>query len=288
MMEHFENILELYINSIEMPAPQLREAIHYVLFPGGKRLRPQLVYLTGALLNVSIPILDPIAMAIELMHAYSLVHDDLPAMDNDILRRGRPTCHIAFTEACAILTGDALQSLAISVLTDTFPYDFPAEKKILIIKQLLFASGPSGMISGQALDLSLLSGPDAVSEPQLQTIHHLKTTKMFQACLSAVVQAADAKQHEQTLLDFGHHLGLAYQMQDDYLDTYAHQLIGKEQASDEANKKQTYSHFFSQETLKNKIQARFDTANELLLPFGDKATPFITFVNQLHRVKDLI
>lgn len=287
MIAHFEEVLEQYLNEIAIPAPELQEAIHYVLFPGGKRLRPQLVYLTGALLYVPTPMLDPIAIAIELMHAYSLVHDDLPAMDNDVLRRGRPTCHIAYTEACAILTGDALQSLAISVLTDNLPSALSADKKIAIIKQLLYASGPTGMISGQALDLSHLSGEASVSESQLQTIHHLKTTKMFQACLTMVVQAADAQQHERTLLEFGHHLGLAFQMQDDYLDTYAHQLIGKQHASDEVNQKQTYSRFFPQETLKNKIEACFEQATALLLPFGERATPLIAFVDQLHRVKHL-
>lgn len=284
MIKHFDNKLATFIQSITMPATQIREAIEYVLFPGGKRLRPQLVYLTGVLLQVPESVLDHIAIAIELMHNYSLVHDDLPAMDNDDLRRGRPTCHRAFDEACAILTGDALQSLAITALT-TCPQVKP-QTLLNMITGLIDATGPTGMISGQVLDLSLLSGKIPVSESQLAQIHHLKTTALIQACIRLPLEAApqDLQHHADSLLNFGQHLGLAYQMQDDYLDAYAYQSLGKQQASDQANEKQTFSTLYPQDKLLHLIQKTFEKAKFRLQPFGEKADALIDLTNQLHRV----
>lgn len=286
ILSRFEKQVRLFIESIPIPAPQVREAILYVVFSGGKRLRPQLVYLVGELLQVPLPLLDPIAIAIELTHTYSLVHDDLPAMDNDDLRRGRPTCHIAYTEACAILTGDALQSLAITALTDGFPAGCSADIRINMIRVLLEASGPSGMISGQDLDLTLLASSDPLTEVQLQTIHHLKTTALIQACIRMVFCAAEDKRasHEANLIQFGHHLGLAYQMQDDYLDKYASELIGKAHASDEANQKQTFSTLYPQTHLKSLIHHTFNQAKEALASYGEHSTELLKFLDQINRL----
>jgi farnesyl diphosphate synthase len=289
LLQHFDNKMAEFLQTLVIPAPQIRESIAYVLFSGGKRLRPQLVYLTGALLHVPLPVLDPIALAIELTHTYSLVHDDLPAMDNDDLRRGRPTCHIAFTEACAILTGDALQSIAITALIDGCPAQVAAETRLNMIKQLLEASGPAGMISGQDLDLTVLPGATPLNEAQLQTIHHLKTTALIQACIRLVLcnVTSDRSFHEQNLLNFTHHFGLAYQMQDDYLDKYAAASIGKAHASDEANQKQTFTSLYPRDELERLIRGTFKKATDSLVSYGADAGPLVEFVNNLNRMPTL-
>lgn len=289
LITHHDNVLHHLLAHLEITAPRLREAIDYALFPGGKRLRPILVYLCGELLHVSRKSLDIIAAAIELTHCYSLIHDDLPAMDNDDFRRGRPSCHRAFDEATAILTGDALQILAIDILLNHLPSDFSAEKKLAIIGELSHASGPAGMISGQSLDLSELAHA-SITEAQLRAIHLLKTGKLISACINMTLAASDTStQYAEALQQFAYHLGLVFQMQDDYLDRYDQEKqLGKGRSSDEANQKTTFATLYHPDELRCLIDNHYQEAIHALKPFGEHAERLINFTQQLHdRTKTL-
>jgi farnesyl diphosphate synthase len=283
LITHHDKILHQVIAHLEITAPRIRDAIHYALFPGGKRLRPVLVYLCGELLDVSRKSLDIIAAAIELTHCYSLIHDDLPAMDNDDFRRGRLSCHRAFDEATAILTGDALQILAIDILLNQLPSDLSAEKKLAIMRELSHASGPAGMISGQSLDLSELAHT-SITETQLRAIHLLKTGKLMLACINMTIAASDtSNQHAEALRQFAYHLGLVFQMQDDYLDRYDQEKhLGKGRSSDEANKKTTFATLYHQDELHQLINNHYQQAISALKPFGERAERLINFTQQLH------
>jgi len=250
--QFLENVL---INTT-MPAPRLKAAMHYSLFPGGKRMRPLLVYLCGELLALDLAILDIIAASIELLHTYSLVHDDLPAMDNDDFRRGQPSCHRAFDEATAILVGDALQALAIDLLLTELPPLISFEPAIKITQELLKATGPSGMLSGQSLDLTALRTKEFTLE-QLHTIHQLKTGQLILACINMVLLAGHPSATQSLALQqFAQQLSAVFQIQDDYLDYYDTQL-GKKRASDLANNKLTFASCMSQEALASRIYDDF-------------------------------
>ena len=271
-----DNTLKAYLETYEVPAAKIKEAIEYMLFPGGKRLRPLLVYLLGELLALPVNISDNIAAAIELTHTYSLIHDDLPAMDNDILRRGLPTCHCAFDEATAILTGDALQVLAIEILLEKLPNYLPHSAITAMIHCLLKASGARGMISGQSLDLDTLAGT-IVDESFLSEIHRLKTGQLMGACAEMVCVAAsqsvsgDLELHA-LVKEYIKYLSRAFQLQDDYLDMFDDtNMLGKGRSSDEANNKLTYAIFYSKNTLRNLINDIFQTIYRLLESMGSSA-----------------
>jgi len=283
-LERHETILKDLINKIEIPAPRMKEAMSYVLFPGGKRLRPMLVYLCGELMNAPLQSLDMIAAAIEVTHCYSLVHDDLPAMDNDDFRRGKPSCHRAFDEATAILVGDALQSLAIEILVTELPHSLSLDKVIKITQELVSASGASGMVSGQSLDLTELAKP-GINEDMLRKIHLLKTGKLMSAAVKMVL-AADTPSPEVVhhLCEFADALGLAFQMQDDYLDYYGNdQTLGKGRASDAANKKMTFASLYNQKELSDAIATYFQRACDLLDALPMPSLKLRDFVDQLHK-----
>lgn len=261
----FNGYLEQIISEHDFPCQQLSDAINYTTLSGGKRLRPILVYLCGNNLDVKPQVLNIIATAIELVHCYSLIHDDLPAMDDDDLRRGQPSCHKAFSEATAILTGDALQALAFEHLLTLEEY-LPASNVIKIAKAFTHAMGADGMISGQSLDLHHLSQAD-VSLKTLQTIHTLKTGKMISLCIETVIYADDNhhESHYESLLAFAKLLGLAFQIQDDYLDKYASTKdLGKQQGSDDKNDKTTYNHFYNQQQLADLVRQTYSKANDAL------------------------
>lgn len=264
--------LQKCIDQTPILAPPLKEAVQYCLFPGGKRLRPVLVYLCGEITGASPACLDVIATAIELTHAYSLIHDDLPAMDNDDLRRGRPTCHRAFDEATAILVGDGMQALAIEILLTQLPPLLPANTVIHIAQDLITASGFSGMVSGQSLDLSELSQPH-ITEAQLQRIHRLKTGALFSACINMALHAGTpSAAAKQALRSYARDLGLVFQMQDDYLDRYhAKTVLGKNGASDLINQKTTFASLFNQPTLKDLIDNTYKRAFLALETLSDEA-----------------
>ncbi|HIH7455520.1 TPA: (2E,6E)-farnesyl diphosphate synthase [Yersinia enterocolitica] len=217
----------------------LVEAMRYGAVLGGKRLRPYLVYATGQMFGLSLTSLDAPAAAIECIHAYSLIHDDLPAMDDDDLRRGQPTCHVKFGEANAILAGDALQTLAFSILAEA--PNVADKDRLSMIAELAHASGVAGMCGGQALDLAAESRQITLDD--LEKIHRHKTGALIRAAVRLGALAAGALGREALpLLDrYANAIGLAFQVQDDILDVIGDTAtIGKRQGSDQQHGKSTY------------------------------------------------
>src|SRR3990167_302432 len=287
-LNRHEDYLKQLVTTPCFPSKRLKDAMYYALFPGGKRFRPLLVYLTGELLRTNLDCLDVIAATIELTHAYSLVHDDLPAMDNDDFRRGQPSCHRAFDEGTAILAGDALQIFAVDALLERLPFFLASEKTIHVIKELTKASGPAGMISGQCLDLYELTlapiNDRHANEQNLQQIHDLKTGQLLMACVNMVIAASNNSEDEAThaLCHYAAHLGLAFQMHDDYLDYYAHpNFLGKGRASDISNEKMTFAACFSQLELSKLIDQSYQSAKHALNYFGNKANKLQQLIDDL-------
>jgi geranylgeranyl pyrophosphate synthase len=211
--------------------------MRYSALSGGKRIRPVLAYATGAALGLSAEQVDPIATAIECIHAYSLIHDDLPAMDNDDLRRGRPTCHRAFDEATAILAGDALQALAFQILASALP---ASRNSLDVIIEIARACGSGGMAGGQALDLAAVGVQ--LDETGLKQMHRLKTGALIRASITSPCLLAGADQQTLShLARYGECVGLAFQIRDDILDvTGDSELTGKSTLADEALGKPTF------------------------------------------------
>jgi farnesyl diphosphate synthase len=282
-VERQEQFLKQFIEKATIPATPIRSALAYALFSGGKRIRPTLIYLIGNLVQVPLTVLDVIAAAVELTHCYSLIHDDLPAMDNDDMRRGKPSCHKAFDEATAILVGDGMQALAIELLSTRLVPLLEAAQVLEIIAQLVHACGISGMVSGQSLDLCELSKPN-LTEEQLTQIHHLKTGKMICACVEMVMSAQISipEQTQSALRTYAKHLGLVFQMQDDYLDRYAPStILGKGRSSDHANDKTTFATLCSKEELEHKISRHYQMALTSLNLCGPNAEALIALTHQL-------
>lgn len=241
---------------LDTDAPKtLHKAIRYSVLGGGKRIRPALVYATGEAFSTDIKTLDCAACAVELMHCYSLIHDDLPAMDDDDLRRGQPTCHKAFDEATAILAGDAIQAQAFGMLADD---DASHKQRVHMIQQLAKSSGSLGMAGGQAIDLASVN--KKLNVEQLTTMHTLKTAALIQASVLMAVIASDMDEPD-TFAHFAHFsekVGLAFQIRDDILDIQADtETLGKPQGSDAAQNKPTYPSIVGVEQAEN-------TANNLL------------------------
>lgn len=257
------------------PDPQdLNQAMTYAVLAGGKRIRPILCYLTGEMLQVDIASLDDAACALELIHTYSLIHDDLPAMDDDELRRGMPTCHIAFNEATAILAGDALQSLAFEILSRGSETPSPTpQQRLNMVHLLAQSSGTTGMAGGQALDLSA-EGRE-INLSALQTLHAKKTGALIRASILMPAQCvAITPQQLQALETFTHNIGLAFQIQDDILDEEGTSLeMGKPQGSDRKHNKSTYPALIGLKQAKVMAQELLHHALQALTPFGDAALP---------------
>ncbi|MEZ9421348.1 geranyl transferase [Vibrio breoganii] len=251
-MIHFKQQLERYqkrnnkqlktwLDSLHSQDNNLIQAMRYGLLLGGKRARPFLVYATGSVFGLSDDSLDTPASAIECIHAYSLIHDDLPAMDDDELRRGQATCHIEFDEATAILAGDALQTLAFSILAEGKLAPQAESYRIKMVQSLANASGASGMCLGQSLDLEAENRQ--VSLDELKLIHRNKTGALIKSAIQLGALAAGEQGIEQLprLNAFAENIGLAFQVQDDILDiTSDTQTLGKPQGSDLALNKSTY------------------------------------------------
>ena len=231
----------------------LVKAMHYGALLGGKRLRPFLVYATGEMFGVADEALDAPAAAVECIHAYSLMHDDLPAMDDDDLRRGQPTCHIKFGEASAILAGDALQTLAFSILSDAPMPGVNIADRLAMVKELAVSSGVAGMCGGQALDLEA-EGKQATLE-ELERIHRHKTGALIRAAVRLGALSAGAAGHTALpLLDrYADCIGLAFQVQDDILDVIGDTAtLGKRQGADQHLGKSTYPALLGLEQAKAK------------------------------------
>lgn len=253
--QRIDDLLKNKIDSLDTHAETLKQAMAYSVLNGGKRMRPFLVFAVGDMFNISLDDLDAAAMSLECVHAYSLIHDDLPAMDDDNLRRGQPTCHIAFDEATAILAGDALQTLAFDILAHgNFARD-DANTQLNLIKILSSASGYQGMCGGQAMDLAATNV--SITQDQLQQLHLLKTGALIQAAISMpAALATDISQSTIELLsEFGIALGLAFQVQDDILDVIGDSaVLGKPQGSDQQHNKSTYPSLLGLDGAKDYLQ----------------------------------
>lgn len=249
---------------------QLRAAMRYSLFNGGKRVRPILAYAAALAIKpeADLALIDPIAAALECLHSYSLVHDDLPAMDDDDLRRGKPTCHIAFNEATAILAGDGLQTLAFDLLTRA---DLPSQIQIQLVRQLTSGSGVGGMVLGQAIDLAAVD--HQLDLAQLETMHSHKTGALIRASVAMGAIAAGADETQLAALDkYAAAIGLAFQVQDDILDvTGDTATIGKQQGADIARNKPTYVSLLGLDAAKAKATELHRQALDALHSFGANA-----------------
>lgn len=266
-----DSALDRYLPSDEDPT-QLRAAMRYSLFNGGKRVRPILAYATALAVqpDIDLALINPIAAALECLHSYSLVHDDLPAMDNDDLRRGKPTCHIAFTEATAILAGDGLQTLAFDLLTRS---NLPSQIQIQLVRQLTLGSGIDGMVLGQAIDLAAVN--HQLDLVQLENMHRHKTGALIRAsvAMGAISAGADDKQLA-TLDNYAAAIGLAFQVQDDILDiTSDTATLGKQQGADIARNKPTYVSLLGLDAAKAKATELHRQALDALNGFGASAAP---------------
>jgi farnesyl diphosphate synthase/geranylgeranyl diphosphate synthase type II len=259
---------------LQQDPTQLREAMRYSLFNGGKRVRPTLVYagalaISGNALDSHAELLDRVACALESLHSYSLVHDDLPAMDDDDLRRGKPTCHIAFNEATAILAGDALQTFAFELLSEAENID--AKTQIKLIRQLANASGVQGMVLGQAIDLAAVD--KSIDLAQLENMHRHKTGALIRASVSMGATALGASGAQLKSLDiYAAAIGLAFQVQDDILDVIADtETLGKQQGADIARNKPTYVALLGLEGARAKAQELHQQAITALNSFDESA-----------------
>ncbi len=267
-----EQTLDALLPPAEQSPVRLHQAMRYACLNGGKRLRAQLLYATGALLHCPLTHLDNAAAAVEIMHAYSLVHDDLPAMDNDNLRRGKATVHIAFDEATAILTGDALQACAYNALLKV---DSPAHKKIALLDILINASGSEGMCGGQQLDIDASHQQLALQE--LQVLHAMKTGALIVASvqMAAIIGEADADTFA-ALSAFAQDLGLAFQIQDDILDVESDtETLGKSAGKDIAQAKATYPALLGLDESKNMLADLMQNMRAHLNHFGTDAEPLL-------------
>ncbi|MDA0127408.1 (2E,6E)-farnesyl diphosphate synthase [Vibrio sp. MarTm2] len=257
--------LERWLDTLPHQQQSLIDAMRYGLLLGGKRARPFLVYITGQMLGCSLEQLDTPAAAIECIHAYSLIHDDLPAMDDDELRRGQPTCHIKFDEATAILTGDALQTLSFTILAEGQLSPEAEAQRIMMVKVLAEASGAAGMCMGQALDLAAENR--VVSLQELEEIHRNKTGALMKCAIRMGALAAGEKGIEfLPLLDkYADAIGLAFQVQDDILDVISDtETLGKPQGSDQELNKSTYPALLGLEGAINKAHTLLKEALQAL------------------------
>ncbi len=251
---------------------RLHAAQRYSVLGGGKRLRPVLVYCTGEALGLDADTLDAPAAAVELIHAYSLVHDDLPAMDDDDLRRGQPTTHRAFDEATAILAGDALQVAAFSLLARETNPNITPSARLQMVRILADASGTAGMAGGQALDLAAVGR--SLSLEELEAMHRLKTGALIRASVLLAAAAAPQLGAEayQALDAYAQDIGLAFQIQDDILDVEGNTRdLGKNVGADAAKSKPTYASLLGLQGAKERAQALKNRACERLIPLGPRA-----------------
>ena len=264
--------LERVLPIAEGPAEHLFAAMRYSIFNGGKRIRPALCFAAAS------AIAEPdttdtsaaVAAALEMIHAYSLIHDDLPAMDNDDLRRGKPTCHIQFDEATAILAGDALQSLAFQQLSEL--KNISADTALQLVSMLSRYGGCSGMMAGQAIDLAATG--QLLDLDQLKNMHAHKTGALIEASvlMGAVATQAATKTQLEALTGFARAIGLAFQIQDDILDVESStEQLGKQQGSDITNGKSTYTSILGLKQARSQATELYQHSLDCLEPFAERA-----------------
>lgn len=280
--QRVEQHLQQLLTRQKLTDPRLLEAMSYSVLLGGKRVRPFLVYSCGTILGASLSDLDGPAAALEALHSYSLIHDDLPAMDNDDLRRGKATCHKAFDEATAILAGDALQALAFDILA-THPYQqVQAAEIVTMLQCFASAAGYAGMCGGQAIDLAQTN--QVTSLVQLEQMHRLKTGALIECAVQLAWLCSPSRDQAelQTLLSFARALGLAFQVQDDILDIESDTTtLGKPQGSDTKSNKSTYPALLGLDNAKAKAQQlQRDALNALAnLPYNtDELRAFAHYI----------
>jgi geranylgeranyl pyrophosphate synthase len=273
-MDYRERIERVLERALQLPGSgptRLAEAMRYSALGGGKRLRPTLVYTAGAALGASLEALDDPAAAVELVHVYSLIHDDLPAMDDDDLRRGRPSCHKAFDEATAILAGDALQAVAFELLAGPTGLE-PAEavRRLAMVRLLAAGIGTAGMAGGQAIDLESVGR--SLDLAALQRMHGMKTGALIEASVLLGAAAAGVLEGPkwQALREFGAAIGLAFQIQDDILDvTGTTAEIGKIAGADAAHHKPTYTSLMGLEGARAAAAAQRTRAHAAIATLGE-------------------
>jgi geranylgeranyl pyrophosphate synthase len=271
-------IERVLVQCLELPdcgTARLRDAMRYSVLGGGKRVRPVLLYATGESLGAPLELLDAPAAAVELVHVYSLVHDDLPAMDDDDLRRGRPTCHKAFDEATAILAGDALQALAFGVLagaTAADPDDISPSARLGMLRVLAGSAGTGGMAGGQAIDLASVG--QTLSASEVENMHRRKTGALIKGSvlIGALAAGLTAGEDFTALERYGTDIGLAFQIQDDILDIEGDAaVLGKSTGADAARRKPTYPSTAGIEAARERAVELRDSAIRALVPLGPRS-----------------
>ncbi len=269
-----ESALDHWLPPESTQPSRLHAAMRYAVLGDGKRVRPVLVYAAGQALEAEPDCLDCAACAVELIHAYSLIHDDLPAMDDDALRRGRPTCHMAYDEATAVLAGDALQTLAFRVLSEDDGRCVSAAERLRMIAALAQASGSRGMAGGQALDI-MATGHD-IDLAQLENLHIHKTGALILASVRLGVFAAGRADDGRLgqLERYAKCIGLAFQVHDDILDVEGETaVIGKTRGKDAAADKATYPALLGLQAAREMAQRLIDESLQSISGFGSEADP---------------
>ncbi len=279
VQSEMEAVLLSHLPPVTEAPARLHEAMQYAVLDGGKRVRPLLVFAAGALFDAPRDALERAACAVEMIHAYSLVHDDMPCMDDDDLRRGKPTVHKRYDEATALLVGDALQAQAFDVLAGG---DLEAGRKVAMLETLARAAGSRGMCGGQAIDLDSVG--IALTLPELEQMHRLKTGALLEASVMLGAQAGKALQpaERSALAAYAQAIGLAFQVVDDILDTTADSAtLGKTAGKDAANNKPTYVSLLGLEASLALAEKLRQDAHSALQPLGERA-------QRLRELADLI
>jgi farnesyl diphosphate synthase len=265
--QRIEHVLDAALAAVDGPTARLAEAMRYAVLGGGKRVRPLLAYAAGEFARADVATVDAAAAAVEMIHAYSLIHDDLPCMDDDSLRRGRPTVHVAFGEAMALLAGDALQAAAFGILGAA-----PLRDAGTACAKLALASGVSGMAGGQAIDLAAVGRVLALDE--LEAMHRMKTGALIRAAveLGAMCGPAPAVGELQALAAYAGAAGLAFQVVDDILDVIGTDAtLGKTAGKDAAHGKPTYVALLGLDEARRRAEALRAEAHDALAPYGPRA-----------------
>lgn len=265
-------VIENWLPANNLNPVSLHQAMRYSVLGTGKRVRPVLVYATASTLGIPLEKVDGIAAAIEIIHAYSLIHDDLPAMDDDDLRRGRPTCHKQFDEATAILAGDALQALAFYILTHDPEMTSDASRRLKMIEKLALFSGSRGMAGGQAIDLASVG--KAINIAELETMHIHKTGALIRTCIQMAALTLDNISDTQfEALDcYAKKIGLSFQVQDDILDVISDtDTLGKPQGSDAGLDKPTFPAIIGLQAAREKALELHHQALDAVNCFGTEA-----------------